>query len=131
MPNGRGKLDCIYCVHFDAQFDAKGYTYGKGEERACAYHQVILPKPKDESNNRICGNFAPNGLWYRDNKYLEFFTLVRQFAWFGIDLEPGVLYEYSYNDPPGMIKLAVLRIPDYEHPHWTKPNSPHWTKPNS
>ena len=41
MPNGRGKIDCIYCVHFDAQFDAKGYTYGKGEERACGYHQVI------------------------------------------------------------------------------------------
>ncbi len=70
MPNGRGKIDCIYCVHFDAQFEAKLHLCQGGA--SLRLHQVLLPKPKDESNNRICGNFSPNGSWYRDKPFLEF-----------------------------------------------------------
>jgi len=39
-------------------------------------------------------------------------TEARRFAWFGIDLEPGVLFEFSYLDPAGIKKSAVLRILD-------------------
>jgi hypothetical protein len=42
---------------------------------------------------------------------------------FGIDLEPGILYEYIYNLPRGITLLAVLRIPDYEHDTRTQPPS--------
>jgi hypothetical protein len=117
MPNGRGSLDCSYCVHFDGM----GYPDGHGEERLCRFHQTVIPKAKFEPNNRICGNFEPSEVYYAHNPSRQFFTLARQFAWFGIDMEAGVLYEFCYNQPAGITKSAVLRIPDFQHGTWKKP----------
>jgi hypothetical protein len=102
-------------------FDSSGYPDGHGEERLCRFHQTVLPKAKADYKNRICGNFEPNQAYYADNPLRQYFTLARRFAWFGADLEPGVLYEFGYNDPPGITKSAVLRIPDYHHDTWMKP----------
>jgi hypothetical protein len=33
-------------------------------------------------------------------------------------MEPGVLYEFSYNDPEGVKRTAVLRTPDYQNDCW-------------
>jgi hypothetical protein len=118
MPSGKGSLDCSYCVHFDA----KGYPDGHAEEKLCRFHQIMLPEPKVEYNNRICGNFEPSELYFGHNPLRQFFTLARRFAWFGIDLEPGVLYEFCYNQPAGITKSAVLRIPDYHNDTWEKPS---------
>ncbi len=115
MPNGKGSLDCCYCVHFDAE----GYPYGHGEERLCRFHQTVLPKAKVEGNNRICGNFEPSELYFAQSPLRQFITV----AWFGTDLEPGVLNEFCYNHPPGITKSAVLRVPDYHHGTWTKPSA--------
>jgi len=119
MPNGKGALDCSYCVHFD------GCAYPKdfGQERLCRFHESILPKPKIDSNNRICGNFEPNEDYRIDNPFAQFFTSARRFAWFGVDLEPGVLYEFCYNEPPKITKSAVLRVPDYHNGGWRKPSN--------
>ena len=118
MPNGKGSLDCCYCVHFDAQ----GYPDGHGEERYCRFHETKVPKARVEYQNRICGNFVPNEAYFAHNPSPQFFTLARKFAWFGIDLEPGVLYEFCYNQPPEIKKSAVLRIPDYQKMGWKKPH---------
>lgn len=118
MPNGKGSLDCSYCAHFEGV----GYPDGFGEQRLCRFHETILPKPKDESNNRICGNFEPNEAFRADNPSHPFITVARRFAWFGIDLEPGALYEFCYNQAPGITKSAVLRVPDYQNHIWQKPN---------
>jgi len=117
MPNGKGSLDCCYCVHFDA----KGYPDGHGAERFCHFHQSVVPKAKTESNNRLCGNFEPSEVYYADNPLRQFFTLACRFAWFGKDLEPGVLYEFSYNHPPSIVKSAVLRLPDFQNNTWKNP----------
>jgi hypothetical protein len=117
MPNGKGSLDCCYCVHCDA----RGYPEGFGEERLCKFHETILPKPKVASNNRICGNFEPNEVYNKHNGLGPFMPLARRFAWFGKDLKPGVLYEFCYNQPPGITESAVLRVPDYQNRSWTKP----------
>ena len=117
MPNGKGSLDCSYCVHFGG----RSYPNDFGEERLCRFHETILPKPIAESNSRICGNFEPNEDYDADNPNAQFCTLARRFAWFGIDLEPGVLYEFCYNEPPKIAKSAVLRIPDYQNGGWRKP----------
>ncbi len=119
MPNGKGSLDCCYCVHFDAN----GYPDGHGAERLCRFHQTVLPKGKVEHHNRICGNFQPDELYYAHNPNRQFCPLLRKFAWFGIDLEPGVLYEFGYNQPKGITKSAVLRIPDHHNDTWTKPSA--------
>lgn len=117
MPNGKGSLDCSYCVHFDAP----GYPEGHGEERLCRFHETVLPKPKAEYKNRICANFEPSELYFAHNPSRQFFTLARRFARFGIDLEAGVLYEFGYNQPENITKTAVLRIPDFQNRTWKKP----------
>jgi len=63
MPNGKGSLDCCYCVHFNAM----GYPDVHDEERLCRFHEAIVPKAKIPSNNRICGNFEPSELYYGHN----------------------------------------------------------------
>ena len=118
MPNGKGSLDCSYCVHLDAE----GYPDGHAEERLCRFHETVLPKPKGEYNNRICCNFEPNELYFAHNPSRQFFPLARRFAWFAIDLEPGVLYEFCYNMPAAISKTTVLRVPDYQNRTWKKPN---------
>jgi hypothetical protein len=119
MPNGKGSLDCSYCAHFDGG----GYPDGFGEQRLCRFHETILPKAKTESNNRICGNFEPGDAYRAYISRHQFITTARRFAWFGIDLEPGVLYEFCYNEPPKITKSAVLRIPDYQNLSWRKPSN--------
>jgi hypothetical protein len=119
MPNGKGSLDCCYCVHFDAE----GYPDGHGEERCCRFHESVLPKPQIEFNNRICGNFEASEAYFAHNRGRQFVTVARRFAWFGADLEPGVLYEFCCNEPPGITKSAVLRVPDYQNDTWTKPSA--------
>jgi len=117
MPNGKGSLDCSYCKYFDGQ----GYPDGCHEERLCRFHETVLPQPKLPYHNRICGHFEPNESYWEHTPLRRFFTLARRFAWFGTDLEPGVLYEFSYNHLPGITPLKVLRIPDYHNDTWKKP----------
>jgi hypothetical protein len=116
MANGKGSLDCSYCIHFNR---SQGYPEGFSEERLCKFHDVILPPSKNKHHNRICINFEPHESYFRDN-YRQFSPVARRFAWFGIDMEPGTLYEFSYNQPSGITKTSVLRIPDLLHGSWTK-----------
>ena len=115
MANGKGSLECSYCVHFNP---SSGYPEGFSQARYCNYHKVKLPLPKREHNNRICCNFTPNLAFEHDNLFPHFIPLARRFAWFGIDMQPGVLYEFPYNQPPDIMQTAVLRVPDYNTGSW-------------
>src|SRR4051812_9544644 len=95
MPNGKGSVDCGYRAHFDG-----GNSARHGDERLCRFHEVILPKAKDPRNNRICGNFEPSELYRAHNPFPDFCPLVRRFAWFGINLEPGVLMSFFTSSHP-------------------------------
>src|SRR5262245_56260568 len=98
MGNGRGKIDCVYCVHFAGS--------DQHEEARRDFHGTRLP-PSDL--NRICCHFEANALLADDSGTGGLFApAARQFGWFAADLEPGVLYEFMYNDPPSVKKLAVL-----------------------
>lgn len=110
MANGKGSLDCRYCMHFD---------HSTGD--FCRFHGRNLPPPKRVQNNRICCNFEPNSNYDRDNPQPQFMPLVRRFAWFGTDLQPGVLYEFTYNQPDGIAQTAVLRVPDWQTGAWKQP----------
>jgi hypothetical protein len=115
LPNGKGSLDCSYCSYFAG---GDGYPEGFGEQHLCRFHAQILPPANNGNSNRICGNFEPNAGYLRDNRYPQFFTLARRFAWFGINMEPGTLYQFQYNYPPGITELSVLRLPDYHNDGW-------------
>ena len=119
MPNGKGTLDCSYCVH------RRGWDWNPHKFHAefiCGFHGVRVPPPKDETNNRICCHFEPSEEYVKDNPS-QFFTVNRRFGWFGCNLEPGVLYEFGYNEPSKIQKSAVLRVPDYEHDTWRVPQT--------
>ena len=111
LPNGKGQLDRSYCVHFDG----KGHPDGFGEERFCSFSETLLPKARLGSNNRICGHLAPNACFQASQARPQFSAIAMRFAAFGDNLEPVVLYEFSYSQPPGISKSAVLRTADYKN----------------
>jgi hypothetical protein len=113
MGNGRGKIDCVYCVHFAGS--------DQHESASCRFHGAALPASE---LNRICCHFQASALLSQEGGARTLFAPVaRQFGWFGADLEPGVLYEFMYNDPPSIKKLAVLREPNYDTWGWKPPNA--------
>jgi hypothetical protein len=111
--NGRGKIDCVYCTHFigDQQH----------EPARCRFHGTALP---ESQLNRICCHFEASPRFAEESgARILFCPVACQFAWFGADLEPGVLYEFPYSDPPDIKKLVVLREPDYETWGWKPPRA--------
>jgi hypothetical protein len=118
MANGKGSLDCCYCIHFDATGVADGWQ----QARLCKFHQKVLPVPTAHCN-RICCHFEPNSAYFEDNPAWPLVPVACRFALFGMDLDPGVLYEFSYTDPSGAKPIAVLRIPNYKTMTWQEPKS--------
>lgn len=117
MANGKGSLDCGCCTHFIKSRENLVAILGQG---SCSFHELQLPPAKQEHNNRICCNFEPNENYRRDNPLPQFMPLARRFAWFGIDMLPGTLYEFPYNEPKEITKSRVLRFPDYHQGTWKK-----------
>lgn len=107
MPNGKGSLDCYYCIHYG------GTTMGERAE--CSFHRVVLKKTAYE---RICCHFEAHQRYWDDNSI--FSPPARKFSWLGADLEPGILYEYGYNDPRTIVRTTAMRIPDYQKNEWTR-----------
>ncbi len=90
--------------------------------RGCIIGSARLSVTLVASNNRICCHFEPNESYQRDNPSRKFNTVARRFAWFGTNMEPGVLFEFFYNTPPQITRTAVLRVPDYHNNTWKRPN---------
>ena len=116
MPNGKGALDCSYCIHSGGP----GYPEQFDETFVCKFHGVPVPPAKDH-NNRICCHFAPNDAYQRDQGG-SLGTVQMRFAWFGIEMRPGVLYEFHYNYPPGIKESTILRVPNYHSNTWKLPD---------
>jgi hypothetical protein len=111
MPNGKGTLDCCYCVHFRG--NARHHEPG-----ACAFHGVTIPA---SANNRVCVHFDAAESYFREQGFSETIPPARRFTWFREDLEPGVLYEFCYNTPYRIDGRTVLRVFDYDRREWVKP----------
>ena len=101
MANGKGALACMYCRHV---------AYPR-----CGFHGVPLPE-SPKGWNTICGNFEPTDLYWQHSG--QHGPPGRRFGWFGIDLKPGVLYHFQYNEPRSIEQLSILRKPDYEGGDW-------------
>ena len=103
MANGKGALECGYCSHAVA--------------RHCGFHDVELPA-SPRGWNLVCGNFSPSPIYWEHST--EHCPPNRRFAWFGRDLEPGVLYHFQYNSPESAEPLAQMRLPDYTTGGWVR-----------
>jgi hypothetical protein len=115
MPNGRGALECCYCVHWQAADGKSGYGPGCLGAGRCSHWKVEIPAAEPPGSHRICADFSPNEDYERHNRpRMEYrgqttTESVRQrISWFGIDLKPGVLYVFSYNNPPGLRAMMQL-----------------------
>lgn len=104
MPNGKGQIDCCYCVHFESESEYEGADaiYEKG---FCTFHKSEIPSTLPEWNHRICKDIEPNEFF---EKYLQHNPLEQRFEWFERELEKDVLYEFPYNDHNAIKKLKDL-----------------------
>lgn len=102
MPNGKGQIDCCYCVHFEGKYEGSDAMYDEG---FCKFHKSEIPSTLPEWNHRICSDFEANKFF---EKYLQYNPLEQRFEWFGIELEKNVLYEFPYHDHKGIKKLKDL-----------------------
>ena len=102
MPNGKGQIDCCYCVNFQSEFEGSDAMYEKG---FCKFHQSEIPSTLPEWNHRICVDFSANRFF---EKYLRYNSLDERFEWFEEDLEKNILYEFHYNDHKDIKKLKDL-----------------------
>jgi hypothetical protein len=95
MPNGKGTLGCTYCRHFAGA--------------RCTFHGVPIP-PDAGGWNTICISFDPSQLYWEHNA--PYSPPARRFAWFGCDLEAGVLYRFPDGVPKLIERVSVMRVPD-------------------
>ena len=114
MPNGKGALECCYCTHFQSQSGYEGYDCAY-EAGICDHWQVEIPAAPRAGGHRICANFMPNESYKRHNRgMIERHggnvedAVQERMSWFGVDLEPGVLYAFCYNQPPEVKELMPL-----------------------
>ena len=106
MPNGKGSLECCYCIYYCGEW--QGYDAAH-EQGFCEFHRANLPATNWE--HRLCSNFSPNEYYFRDNPIFEMegkskrISAEERFSWFDIQLQPNVLYVFSYNDPRSIKEL--------------------------
>ena len=101
MPNGKGSLECCYCVNWRGQY--QGYD-GAYEAGYCEHHKTPLPSTLSDWGHRICSDFKPNECFGRDSAV----SAEERFSWFGIKLKPSILYVFGYNTPNQIKELAKL-----------------------
>ena len=117
MPNGKGFIDCRYCVYAWPENDQWPVLFGGPVK--CLYHQKSLPNPSEGTQHLFCINIIVNELWYSEQGGMHiYFPFLRQTARFVAELEPGVLYEYHCQLASSLKPLATLRKPDYEKRGW-------------
>jgi hypothetical protein len=49
MPNGKGQLDCCYCIHFESKFEGSDAMYDEG---FCEFHKAQIPSLLPSWNHR-------------------------------------------------------------------------------
>ena len=101
MANGKGSLDCCYCVH---SHGTRSVYSGPGE---CAKHNVCLPTTHF---NIVCVHFEPNEDYWKSNSRDT--TPVVRFSWFGEKLQAGLLYVFGYNTPERIEeRVEIISLP--------------------
>lgn len=101
MPNGRGSLECCYCVHWRGAYQGYDSAYAAG---FCERFNAPLPSTISDWGHRVCSEFTPNEFFGQDSRI----SFEERFSWFGTKLKPGVLYVFSYNAPDRIRELADL-----------------------
>ena len=65
MPNGRGLVDCCYCLHWSIEEEEWGYASGRYDGR-CGCWDIAIPRCLTE-DHRFCLDFTPSPYFGEDN----------------------------------------------------------------
>ena len=99
MANGRGSLECCYCIHYNGYWSGYDAVHEAGY---CLHHDAVLPSTVRTQLNRICRDFEPNDAYWAHHPEHELDGIAqrmnpaRQFSWFGTELRSGILYVFDY-----------------------------------
>jgi len=102
MPNGRGSLECCYCVHWRGESHGYDGAYDAG---FCDYHKVAIPSTLADWGHRVCSDFSPSQHFENDSGI----SVEERFSRFGISLKPSMLYVFSYNSPNEIKEFVELK----------------------
>jgi hypothetical protein len=102
MPNGKGSLECCYCIHWRGEW--QGYD-GAYEAGFCDQHKVKIPSTLEHWGHRVCHDFSPNKSFEKDSPI----SVEERFSWFTTELKHGILYEFNYSSPREVKELMDLR----------------------
>lgn len=102
MPNGKGQIDCCYCIYFESEYEGSDAMYEKG---FCNFHKAEIPSLLPTWNHRICKNIELNKHY---DFHLQFVFLEKRIQMFETILEEKVLYEFPYNVLSEITKLKDL-----------------------
>lgn len=102
MPNGRGQIDCSYCVYWQGEYEGGDGVCEKG---FCKLHKSEIPSTLTDGSHRVCKDFEPNRFF---EKYIQYNSLEERFKGFERGLEKNVLYKFPYNAPYLIEKLKDL-----------------------
>ena len=123
MPNGKGFIDCRYCVY---AWPVDKWPILFGSRVKCLYHQQELPQPTDSGEHRFCISIQANETWFSEEGGMHiYFPFLRQVARFGAELEAGMLYEFQTQVQASLKPLAQLREPDYQNRTWKPTKGEH------
>ena len=115
MPNGKGSLECSYCLHWHAADGNRGHFYAY-EDGFCTLHDVGIPGSRPDWIQRVCTDFSPDEEFARDNRVGQRSdqrdvddVVAWRFSWLGPDVEADTLYGFNYNDPPN--RWIIMTLP--------------------
>ena len=114
MPNGRGFIDCSYCVYWRGLPRPYSPDTGPG---VCVFHRKRIPE-LEPGMHRLCRNFKPTteyrrliGWYVSADGHVYHLPLAQRLRAFGF-LAPGYLYTYAYTCPPG--RKRVMKLADQQ-----------------
>jgi hypothetical protein len=117
MPNGRGQIDCCYCLHWSTEEEEWGYASGRYDGK-CNCWDVAIPRHLT-TNHRFCLDFVPNKYFAEDNGvgHPEFDTgseeqiaraRLRAVLLLKPELRLGLLYHYPNHELENAAELMKL-----------------------
>lgn len=117
MPNGKGQIDCCYCLHWECSEEEWGYGSGRYDGK-CNCWDVAIPRSLTEEH-RFCLDFTPSKYFGEDNgaglpeietRSAEEVGRDRLTEYMALKpgMEIGVLYHYRDHRPETISELMRL-----------------------
>jgi hypothetical protein len=124
MPNGRGQIDCSYCLHWSIDEEEWGYASGRYDGQ-CTCWDVAIPRSLTH-NDKFCLDFTPSKYFGEDNgvghpeetRSTEEIALecLKKYLQIKPEMKIGVLYHGGFTGGGFCNIEALLRLDEQHKP---------------